>query len=178
MWPNWWSRCGVFQPDLVSLATEDDARALKDQLPQFGGTVLCGAEGLLATATHPEADMLMAALVGAVGLPPTLAGIRAGKTIALANKEALVIAGELMTREAKRSGVDLLPVDSEHNAIFQALQGHPRQRVKRIPVDRLGRSLPTTSDCRAGRGECRRGAPASDLEDGQQDHDRLGDPDE
>ncbi len=127
-----------FQPDLVSLATEDDARALKDQLPQFGGTVLCGTEGLLATATHPEADMLMAALVGAVGLPPTLAGIRAGKTIALANKEALVIAGELMTREAKRSGVSLLPVDSEHNAIFQALQGHPRERVKRILLTASG----------------------------------------
>ena len=127
-----------FQPDLVSLATEDDARALKDQLPQFGGTVLCGAEGLLATATHPEADMLMAALVGAVGLPPTLAGIRAGKTIALANKEALVIAGELMTREAKQSGVSLLPVDSEHNAIFQALQGHTRERVKRILLTASG----------------------------------------
>ena len=127
-----------FQPDLVSLATEDDARALKDQLPQFGGTVLCGAEGLLATATHPEADMLMAALVGAVGLPPTLAGIQAGKTIALANKEALVIAGELMTREAKRSGVSLLPVDSEHNAIFQALQGHTRERVKRILLTASG----------------------------------------
>ena len=127
-----------FQPDLVSLATEDDARALKDQLPQFDGTVLCGTEGLLATATHPEADMLMAALVGAVGLPPTLAGIRAGKTIALANKEALVIAGELMTREAKRAGVSLLPVDSEHNAIFQALQGHPRERVKRILLTASG----------------------------------------
>ncbi len=127
-----------FQPDLVSLATEDDARALKDQLPQFGGTVLCGTEGLLATATHPEADMLMAALVGAVGLPPTLAGIRAGKTIALANKEALVIAGELMTREAKRSGVSLLPVDSEHNAIFQALQGQTRERVKRILLTASG----------------------------------------
>ena len=127
-----------FQPDLVSLATEDDARALKDQVPHFGGTILCGSEGLLATATHPEADMLMAALVGAVGLPPTLAGVRAGKTIALANKEALVIAGELMTREAKQHGVSLLPVDSEHNAIFQALHGHPRERVKRILLTASG----------------------------------------
>lgn len=127
-----------FQPDVVSLANEDDARALKDQLPHFGGTILCGSEGLLATATHPEADMLMAALVGAVGLPPTLAGVRAGKTIALANKEALVIAGELMTREAKRYGVSLLPVDSEHNAIFQALHGHPCERVKRILLTASG----------------------------------------
>lgn len=127
-----------FQPDLVSLATEDDARALKDQVPHFGGTILYGSEGLLATATHPEADMLMAALVGAVGLPPTLAGVRAGKSIALANKEALVIAGELMTREAKQYGVSLLPVDSEHNAIFQALHGHPRERVKRILLTASG----------------------------------------
>ncbi len=127
-----------FQPDLVSLANEDDARALKEQLPHFGGTILCGTEGLLATATHPEADMLIAALVGALGLPPTLAGVRAGKTIALANKEALVIAGELMTREARQAGVSLLPVDSEHNAIFQALQGHPRERLKRILLTASG----------------------------------------
>ena len=127
-----------FQPDVVSLASEDDARTLKEQLPDFHGTILCGSEGLMATATHPEADMVMAALVGAVGLPPTLAGIRAGKTIALANKEALVISGELMTREAQQYGVRLLPVDSEHNAIFQALQGHPRERVKRIILTASG----------------------------------------
>jgi 1-deoxy-D-xylulose-5-phosphate reductoisomerase len=127
-----------FQPDVVSLASEDDARTLKERLPDFHGTILCGSEGLMATATHPEADMVMAALVGAVGLPPTLAGIRAGKTIALANKEALVISGELMTREAQQYGVRLLPVDSEHNAIFQALQGHPRERVKRIILTASG----------------------------------------
>lgn len=121
-----------FQPDLVSLARPEDVRAFRERLPDFRGTLLAGAEGLVATATHPEADMVMAALVGALGLPPTLAGIRAGKTIALANKEALVISGELMTREAKQYGVRLLPVDSEHNAIFQALQGHPRTRVKRV----------------------------------------------
>ena len=127
-----------FQPDVVSLASEDDARTLKERLPDFHGTILCGSEGLMATATHPEADMVMAALVGAVGLLPTLAGIRAGKTIALANKEALVISGELMTREAQQYGVRLLPVDSEHNAIFQALQGHPRERVKRIILTASG----------------------------------------
>ena len=121
-----------FQPDLVSLASPEDVRSFCERLPDFRGTILAGSEGLMATATHPEADMVMAALVGAVGLPPTLAGIRAGKTIALANKEALVISGELMTREAKQHGVQLLPVDSEHNAIFQALQGHPRERLKRV----------------------------------------------
>ena len=127
-----------FQPELVSITSEADARALRAHLPGFRGEILCGAEGLLAVATHPEADMVMAALVGAAGLPPTLAAIRTGKTIALANKEALVIAGELMTQEAKRHGVRLLPVDSEHNAIFQALQGHSRERVKRIILTASG----------------------------------------
>jgi len=128
----------LFQPEFVSITSEADAKDLRAHLPRFRGEILCGAEGLLAVATHPEADMVMAALVGAAGLPPTLAAIRAGKTIALANKEALVIAGELMTREAKQHGVRLLPVDSEHNAIFQALQGHSRERVKRIVLTASG----------------------------------------
>jgi 1-deoxy-D-xylulose-5-phosphate reductoisomerase len=128
----------LFQPELVSITSEADAKDLQAHLPGFRGEILCGAEGLLAVATHPEADMVMAALVGAAGLPPTLAAIQTGKTIALANKEALVIAGELMTREAKQHGVRLLPVDSEHNAIFQALQGHSRERVKRIILTASG----------------------------------------
>jgi 1-deoxy-D-xylulose-5-phosphate reductoisomerase len=127
-----------FQPEIVSLTSAADAKDLRAQLPEFRGEVLWGAEGLLAVATHPAAEMVMAALVGAVGLAPTLAAIRAGKTIALANKEALVISGELMTREAKRHGVQLLPVDSEHNAIFQALHGHQRTQVKRIILTASG----------------------------------------
>jgi len=127
-----------FQPELVSISSEADAKDLGAHLPGFRGEILCGTEGLIAVATHPQADMVMAALVGAAGLPPTLAAIRAGKTIALANKEALVIAGELMTREAKKHAVRLLPVDSEHNAIFQALQGHSRERVKRIILTASG----------------------------------------
>jgi 1-deoxy-D-xylulose-5-phosphate reductoisomerase len=129
-------RC--FQPEVVSISGEADAKHLRSYLPQFRGEILSGTDGLLAVATHPEAEMVMAALVGAAGLPPTLAAIRAGKTIALANKEALVIAGELMTREAKRYQVRLLPVDSEHNAIFQALQGHSRERIKRIILTASG----------------------------------------
>lgn len=128
----------LFQPDLVSLTSEADARDLRAQLPEFRGTILWGSEGLVAVATHPAADMLMSALVGAVGLAPTLAAIRAGKTIALANKEALVISGELMTREAKQHGVRILPVDSEHNAIFQALHGHECAQVKRIILTASG----------------------------------------
>lgn len=127
-----------FQPEVVSLSSEEDARDLRLQLPNFRGEILWGDVGLQAVATHPEAEMIMAALVGAAGLAPTLSAIRAGKTIALANKEALVISGELMTREAKRHGVRILPVDSEHNAIFQALHGHQRTQVKRIILTASG----------------------------------------
>jgi 1-deoxy-D-xylulose-5-phosphate reductoisomerase len=127
-----------FQPQVVSLTSETDARDLRFQLPEFRGEILCGDTGLRAAATHPEADMVVAALVGAVGLAPTLAAIRAGKTVALANKEALVVSGELMTREAKRCGVYILPVDSEHNAIFQALHGHQREQVRRIILTASG----------------------------------------
>lgn len=128
----------LFQPAVVSLTSEADARDLRVQLPHFRGEILWGERGLHAVATHPQAEMVMSALVGAVGLAPTLAAIRAGKTIALANKEALVISGELMTREAKRHGVRILPVDSEHNAIFQALHGHARTQVKRIILTASG----------------------------------------
>lgn len=127
-----------FQPLLVSLSQEEDAKKLRQELPDFEGDIVWGADGLLATATHADADMVMAALVGAIGLPPTLAAIRASKDVALANKEALVVSGELMTREAVQHGVQLLPVDSEHNAIFQALHGHKQERVKRIILTASG----------------------------------------
>ncbi len=127
-----------FQPRLVSLSQEEDAKKLRQELPDFEGDIVWGVDGLHAIATHEDADMVMAALVGAIGLPPTLAAIRAGKDVALANKEALVVAGELMTREAAQHGVRLLPVDSEHNAIFQALHGHKQERVKRIILTASG----------------------------------------
>ncbi len=128
----------LFKPELVSLTNEADARDLRSQIGDFHGEIVWGSEGLLAVATHPGAEMVMSALVGAVGLAPTLAAIRAGKTIALANKEALVISGELMTREARKYGVRILPVDSEHNAIFQALHGYQREQVKRIILTASG----------------------------------------
>ena len=127
-----------FQPELVSLSSAESARELRAQLPHFRGEILWGAEGLTAAAVYGEADMVISALVGAAGLPPTLAAIQAGKDIALANKEALVISGELMTRAAKKRGVRILPVDSEHNAIFQALHGHKIENVKRIILTASG----------------------------------------
>jgi 1-deoxy-D-xylulose-5-phosphate reductoisomerase len=129
-------RC--FRPELVSLTSDADAQVLRAQVPEFTGEILSGTEGLHAVATHTGADMVVSALVGAAGLAPTLAAIRAGRTIALANKEALVISGELMTSEARAQGVQILPVDSEHNAIFQALHGHAREQVKRIILTASG----------------------------------------
>lgn len=128
----------AFRPRLVSVAREDDVPALHRIVPDYDGDVLWGADGLHEVATCAEADLVVAALVGALGLPPTLAAVRAGKDVALANKEALVVSGELMTREAARRGVRLLPVDSEHNAVFQALHGHRREDVKRIVLTASG----------------------------------------
>ena len=156
-----------FQPLLVSLSQEEDAKKLRQELPDFEGDIVWGADGLLATATHADADMVMAALVGAIGLPPTLAAIRAGKDVALANKEALVVSGELMTREAAQHGVQLLPVDSEHNAVFQALHGHQTGPGQADYSDRLRRTVFTPSCGGLSDHTHRRGAPAPDLEDGQ-----------
>ena len=94
--------------------------------------VLFGREGYERVATYPESQMLVSAMVGAAGLLPTLAAIEAGKDLALANKETLVIAGEIVMRLAKQHGIRILPVDSEHSAIFQALEGNHREALKRI----------------------------------------------
>src|SRR6202011_5406918 len=121
-----------FRPELVSVATPELACELKNRLGNQDVEILHGAEGVVAVATHPETQLVMSALVGARGLRPTLAAIRAGKDIAFANKEVLVVAGEVVTRAVRENGVRLLPVDSEHNAIFQCLEGRPRSALKRI----------------------------------------------
>ena len=126
------------RPDCVSVVDESAAAALRARVPEFAGQVLVGADGPLAVATHSEADIVVSALVGALGLVPTLAAVRAGKDVALANKEVLVVAGELVTRTARERGVALLPVDSEHNAVFQSLQGHNRADVRRIILTASG----------------------------------------
>ncbi len=118
-----------YQPTLVSVATDDLAAEIRREFPNL--TVRSGVDGLTDVATLPDADFVMSATVGAVGLVPTLAAVQAGKTVGLANKETLVMAGELMTRAAAAAGHALLPVDSEHNAIHQCLDGRD-QAVKRI----------------------------------------------
>jgi 1-deoxy-D-xylulose-5-phosphate reductoisomerase len=138
-----------FRPQLVSVETPELARDLAQRIPSQV-TILHGSEGVIAVATHPEARLVVSALVGALGLPPTLAAIKAGKDIAFAHKEVLVVAGEIVTRAVREYGVRLLPVDSEHNAIFQCMEGRPAESVKRIiltasvgpfrqlPADRFG----------------------------------------
>jgi 1-deoxy-D-xylulose-5-phosphate reductoisomerase len=127
-----------FAPKLVSVSREDSARELGTMLSGFGGEIVWGDEGIEAAATRPDVDLVVSALVGAAGLRPTLAAIRSGRDIALANKEALVVSGELMTQEAKRAGVRLLPVDSEHNAIFQVLRERDREALRRVILTASG----------------------------------------
>lgn len=126
-----------FRPTCVSVGSEAGARELSGTLGDDAPEIHWGPEGLLAVAAH-EADLVVSGLVGAVGLAPTLAAIHAGRTIALANKEVLVMAGALVLREVKRCGVTLLPVDSEHSAIFQALQGQRPEDLDRIILTASG----------------------------------------
>ena len=127
-----------FEPELVAVATLQLADELAARIAPLQPRILVGAEGAIAVATHPRARLVMSAMVGAIGLGPTLAAIRAGKDIAFANKEVMVVAGEVVTRAAREHGVRLLPVDSEHNAVFQCLEGRPRESVRRIILTASG----------------------------------------
>jgi 1-deoxy-D-xylulose-5-phosphate reductoisomerase len=136
-----------FSPRLVSLETKDAADRLAFRLKDhpIPLQVEWGSQGLLAVATHPESNLILSAVVGAAGLLPTLEAIGAGKDIALANKEAMVMAGELIMGEAARKGVQILPIDSEHSAIFQCLEGRRRQDLRRVILTASGgpfRNLP------------------------------------
>ena len=127
-----------FKPELVSVATPELARDLKSRLGAEKVEIAHGMDGAISVATHRDAQFVMSAIVGAVGLRPTLAAAKAGKDVGFANKETLVVAGEVMTRAVRDSGVKLLPVDSEHNAIFQCLEGRQRSNVKRIILTASG----------------------------------------
>jgi 1-deoxy-D-xylulose-5-phosphate reductoisomerase len=126
------------QPALVGVGDAAAARMLRQLVPEYRGEILAGPEGLEAVATAPRAELVVSALVGALGLLPTLRAIEAGKHVALANKEVLVVAGEVVTRTAQSAGVQLFPLDSEHNAIFQSLRGHRRAEVRRIILTASG----------------------------------------
>ena len=126
-------QCRRFRPRLAVMATQEAAQALKAELQDMELTVAWGEEGLIQAATMPEADCVITAVVGMVGLKPTLAAIREKKRIGLANKETLVCAGELVMAEAEKYGAQIVPVDSEHSAIFQCLMGcGDRKELRRI----------------------------------------------
>ena len=130
-----------FKPELVSCIDETGAADLERELYGLNAAIPrieTGDAGLISVATHPKAETVVSATVGAVGFLPTLHAIEAGKRIALANKETLVMAGELMTKAAETSGAEILPVDSEHNAIHQCLRGETKREVKRLILTASG----------------------------------------
>lgn len=127
--------CHKFTPRYTVVATAEDATYVQKQLVQT--QVLHGAQGLVDVASHPDVDMVMAAIVGAAGLEPTLAAVKAGKKILLANKEALVMTGALFMQAVKQYGATLLPIDSEHNAIFQSLPANYQQGLANVGVRRI-----------------------------------------
>jgi len=125
-----------FRPSFVSVISAEDAADLRTEFPDL--EVASGAEGLEHAACHKQGDMVVVALTGSVGLRPTVAAIRAGMDIALANKEVLVMAGDLVMAEAERAGIRLLPVDSEHSALWQILQTGTFETVKRLVLTASG----------------------------------------
>lgn len=126
-----------FQPKLISMSTKESAEKVARDIPDTI-KVVWGNEGLLEVATHPDATYVVSSLVGSIGLEPTLAAIEAGKKIGLANKETLVTAGHLVMNLAKQHGVDILPIDSEHSAIFQCLNGERKEDVKKLILTASG----------------------------------------
>ncbi|MDD2170845.1 1-deoxy-D-xylulose-5-phosphate reductoisomerase [Glaesserella parasuis] len=133
-------QCQQYQPRFVALDDEQAAAKLKENLTALGLKieVLAGQKAICELASHPEVDMVMAAIVGAAGLLPTLSAVQVGKKVLLANKESLVTCGQIFIDEARKSGAKLLPVDSEHNAIFQSLPPEAQEKVGFCPLAELG----------------------------------------
>ena len=127
-----------FQPRLVAMWSEEAAADLRTRLGDMPVKVVCGMEGLLEVSTAEEMEVLVTGIVGMIGIKPTIAAIEQGKTIALANKETLVTAGHIIMPLAAAKGVSILPVDSEHSAIFQSLNGERKERVSRILLTASG----------------------------------------
>lgn len=127
-----------FSPKTVAVWSEEKARELRVRISDLPVKVVAGMEGLIEIATIPETEILVTAIVGMIGIRPTIAGIEAGKNIALANKETLVTAGHIIMPLAKKHGVSILPVDSEHSAIFQSLQGNEKNAIHKILLTASG----------------------------------------
>jgi len=132
-------QCLAFRPQLAAMADEDSAAQLAERLREAAPDiqVLAGVSGLEAAAAHADAAQVMAAIVGAAGLAPTLAAVRQGKRILLANKEALVVAGSLFMQAVQEHGAEVLPIDSEHNAVFQCMPANFRDGLQQVGVERI-----------------------------------------
>lgn len=127
-----------FKPAYACMASEDKAKELRERLADIPVKILCGMEGLLEIAVIPQVEILVTAIMGMIGIRPTIAAIEAGKDIALANKETLVTAGHIIIPLAKEKKVQILPVDSEHSAIFQCLQGGKKEQVSKLLLTASG----------------------------------------
>jgi 1-deoxy-D-xylulose-5-phosphate reductoisomerase len=127
-----------FSPEVVAVADEAAARKLRSRMGGRVPSILSGHEGVAEVAGYEGSEFVLSAIVGAAGLIPTISAIRSGKTIGLANKEALVMAGRIVTEEAKKSGVRIFPVDSEHSAVFQCIEGHRNSEIRRIILTASG----------------------------------------
>ncbi|HEX5549182.1 MAG TPA: 1-deoxy-D-xylulose-5-phosphate reductoisomerase [Nitrospira sp.] len=130
-----------FRPQAVAMSTDAAAVRLRERCSGLPTEIVSGQEGLARVASLPDAELVVSAIVGGAGLVPTLAAIRGKKHIALANKEPMVMAGQLMQEEARRAGVRIFPVDSEHSAIFQSLEGHRIKDVRRLILTASGGAL-------------------------------------
>ena len=127
-----------FNPKYVAMYDESAAAVLKERLVDLPVAVYSGMDGLLELSHKDDYDILLTAIVGMIGIRPTIEAINNGKNIALANKETLVTAGHIIMPLAKEKGVSILPVDSEHSAIFQSLQGNPKNKIKKILLTASG----------------------------------------
>ena len=154
-----------FHPTLACVWDEKKAAELRTNIADLSVKVVSGMDGLLEVAVQPEAEILVTAIVGMIGIRPTIAAMKAGKDIALANKETLVTAGHIIMPLAKEVGVKILPVDSEHSAIFQSLNGEDKKAIDKILLTASGGPF---RGCAAG--GC---VKASELDDGTQAHHRF-----
>ncbi len=128
----------TFQPSIVAMSDPKAAQRLRDKTSDLSIDILEGPKGIEEIACHPDSHLVISAIVGAAGLVPTLSAIRAGRRVALANKEPMVMAGQLMQEEARLQGHPIFPIDSEHSAIFQSIEGHRREDIRRIILTASG----------------------------------------
>jgi len=128
----------TFKPEVVALSCPDAAKRLRSRMGSTSTEVLNGDQGLCTVASLPKGDLVISSIVGGAGLKPTLSAIQSGRQVALANKEPMVMAGRLMQEEAHKHGVKIFPIDSEHSAIFQSMEGHRKVDIRRIVLTASG----------------------------------------